>query len=595
MQQNRADAGRRRRCRGSEHPRGSWRSRIARATRPDAPIDGRVAGRDLDRARQPRPGDVRPHDRHVHRRADDRGRAVRRPPARRPALHVDRTRPLPRRARDLAVRRAGPGRRPGHRTARVLRRRPRPLVRLRPGRAGARRARLPRSTGACRCTPRRAARRPNAKSGSGSRARSSVSAPRTACASRTLWPGSSTACSVSTTTWPSTRRRGRCPSPSASPRSSSSSATPSGRTWPRRPALVGDEGTTSAAITRRCAPPPSSAGPVACRSGRHSSRSSERWRRFLITDASPADRPDTTSDDRSLALDVTLLGRDARADRVRHHVDAATVHALVDHLGANTADRPDGDGRSTSSSSRSRSRASSRPRRPCSSSSMPSPRTSRGSCSRCHGPAAPTCLAECGAVMRQFAEREDRRLNPDRASVGDALVIAAGQGAGADARAARRVRGGRPRRVELLGRRARRRRTSTRSTTATSRSTRRRCRTRCSATTSSCTSPATASTSRTGPGETGAVLSSTSMLTVDHVRELAPRARRRVPQLLQPRPHRHDPHGRRLAREFMAIGTRAVVAAGGRSTTPRHGVRGHLLPASCSAGRPLGDAVARAG
>ena len=29
--------------------------------------------------------------------------------------------------------------------------------------------------------------------------------------------------------------------------------------------------------------------------------------------------------------------------------------------------------------------------------------------------------------MRQFAEREDRRLNPDRASVGRALVLAVGK------------------------------------------------------------------------------------------------------------------------------------------------------------------------
>src|SRR4051794_10525141 len=70
------------------------------------------------------------------------------------------------------------------------------------------------------------------------------------------------------------------------------------------------------------------------------------WRRFVITAADSAD-PSTASgdgpageaDDRHVTFDIALLGREARADRVRHRLDKTMVDALVDRLAADTSDQ----------------------------------------------------------------------------------------------------------------------------------------------------------------------------------------------------------------------------------------------------------------
>ena len=96
------------------------------------------------------------------------------------------------------------------------------------------------------------------------------------------------------------------------------------------------------------------------------------------------------------------------------------------------------------------------------------------------------------------------------------------------------------------------------------------------------------------PGRTGAVLSSTSMLTVDHVREFA-----RVPDVVFLNCCSLGRIGMSrmaagLAREFMAIGTRAVVAAGWSVDDVAARAFAVTFYRELLGGRPLGDAVARA-
>ena len=71
------------------------------------------------------------------------------------------------------------------------------------------------------------------------------------------------------------------------------------------------------------------------------------WRRFVITaadvDQSPPGTADASAghdvDDRCLTFDIALLGREARADRVRHRLDKAMIDALVDRLASDTGDK----------------------------------------------------------------------------------------------------------------------------------------------------------------------------------------------------------------------------------------------------------------
>ena len=145
------------------------------------------------------------------------------------------------------------------------------------------------------------------------------------------------------------------------------------------------------------------------------------WRRFLITSV---ERDDLASE-RTLQLDVAVLGREARADRVQHRLDRAMVDSLVARVSLNKDDV-----RTAATlydqliphELRSAFQTTAgvqfivdattanypwellgAPR--------PSDRRQAGS--------------SFGGAMRQFSESEDRRLNPERASFGSALVIAA--------------------------------------------------------------------------------------------------------------------------------------------------------------------------
>ena len=58
------------------------------------------------------------------------------------------------------------------------------------------------------------------------------------------------------------------------------------------------------------------------------------WRRFLITSV----EQDALASERTLLLDVAVLGREARADRVQHRLDRAMVDSLVARVSLNKDD-----------------------------------------------------------------------------------------------------------------------------------------------------------------------------------------------------------------------------------------------------------------
>ncbi len=73
----------------------------------------------------------------------------------------------------------------------------------------------------------------------------------------------------------------------------------------------------------------------------------QSWRRFVITEVENGElaaggdphHAAAESEDRCLTFDVALLGREARADRVRHRLDKVMVDALVDRLVLDTDDQ----------------------------------------------------------------------------------------------------------------------------------------------------------------------------------------------------------------------------------------------------------------
>ncbi|HEX2785800.1 MAG TPA: CHAT domain-containing protein, partial [Ilumatobacteraceae bacterium] len=137
--------------------------------------------------------------------------------------------------------------------------------------------------------------------------------------------------------------------------------------------------------------------------------------------------PAAAADDRSLTFDIAMLGREARADRVRHRLDKVMVDALVDRLVLDT-----GDQRTAGTlydqliplEMRSEFQTTSAIQFVVDSTTanypwelLAAPRPSGG---RSAGGAF-------GGVIRQFTESDHRRLSPERALFGSALVIAAGK------------------------------------------------------------------------------------------------------------------------------------------------------------------------
>lgn len=152
--------------------------------------------------------------------------------------------------------------------------------------------------------------------------------------------------------------------------------------------------------------------------------SPQDWHRFVITGtpvaAAPADRASG-----GLQLEITALGADARADRVVHELDQTVVDALVDRLGRNRSDQaaaatlfnvlvPDELRVKFQSTSAVQFVVD------AATANLPwellsAPRS--GQFRR---------LAESTSVVRQFTENGERRLAPLRSRSGRALVIAAG-------------------------------------------------------------------------------------------------------------------------------------------------------------------------
>ena len=156
------------------------------------------------------------------------------------------------------------------------------------------------------------------------------------------------------------------------------------------------------------------------------------WRRFLITAVEHDDPPDphhaAIGDDakRTLLLDVAVLGRDARADRIRHRLDRSMVDALVERISSHS-----GDARTAATlydqliphDLRSAFQTTSGVQFVVDSTTANYPwellGAPRPSDRRQAG-------GSFGGAIRQFTESDDRRLNPERAGFGRALVIAAG-------------------------------------------------------------------------------------------------------------------------------------------------------------------------
>ena len=161
----------------------------------------------------------------------------------------------------------------------------------------------------------------------------------------------------------------------------------------------------------------------------------QTWRRFVITAVDSNDLGTggdahaaiQDADDRSLTFDIAMLGREARADRVRHRLDRVMVDALVDRLVLDT-----GDQRTAATlydqliplDLRSEFQTTSAIQFVVDTTTanypwelLAAPRPSGG---RSAGGAF-------GGVIRQFTESDHRRLNPERALFGSALVIAAGK------------------------------------------------------------------------------------------------------------------------------------------------------------------------
>ncbi len=73
---------------------------------------------------------------------------------------------------------------------------------------------------------------------------------------------------------------------------------------------------------------PGEAAQGALPSGSTFLESDRTWRRFVISEQKTPARPSSVAPDRTLVVDVSLLGRDARADRVTHRIDRASLDTL---------------------------------------------------------------------------------------------------------------------------------------------------------------------------------------------------------------------------------------------------------------------------
>lgn len=154
--------------------------------------------------------------------------------------------------------------------------------------------------------------------------------------------------------------------------------------------------------------------------------SSQTWRRFLITGAMSDGAGAADAEGRTMRFDVSLLGGDARAERVRHRLDRPMVDALVNRLATSPGDRR------TARTLRDQLVPSALRSQFLTTSAIQfivDADTANYPWELLTAPesADARALEGTGAVLRQFSESEHRRTNPDRASNGRALVVAAGR------------------------------------------------------------------------------------------------------------------------------------------------------------------------
>ena len=158
----------------------------------------------------------------------------------------------------------------------------------------------------------------------------------------------------------------------------------------------------------------------------------QSWRRFVIT-AADTSEPTTDGnhpaepDERTLAFDIALLGREARADRVRHRLDKVMVDALVDRLALDTGDQRTAGtlyDQLIPQDLRSNFQTTSAIQFVVDATTAKYPWELLGAPRPSGGRSAGGTF---GGVIRQFTESEHRRLSPERAVFGSALVIAAGK------------------------------------------------------------------------------------------------------------------------------------------------------------------------
>ena len=334
--------------------------------------------------------------------------------------------------------------------------------------------------------------------------------------------------------------------------------------------------------------------------------SGQRWRRFLITtssssssssaspsSASPLVPPPTVAQGdapRGLSFEVSLLGREARADRVRHNVDAVMVDALVDRLSTETGDSetaatlyqqliPESlQGEFQTASAVQFIVDAATANFPWELLTAPSG-------------GGREALSESGAVMRQFAESDDRRVNPSRSTSQRALLVAAGKVPGehelpevfaeVDAVAELLQSALGDERVDMLDDR-------------TAELDLVQLQNKLFGDHQILHIASHGIYQPDDPTRTGAILSSTGMLTVNLVRQLP-----LVPDVVFLNCCSLGRIGMNrmaagLAREFMAIGVRALVAAAWAVNDAAAKAFAETFYTELTRGRPLGDTVARA-
>ncbi|HSB87142.1 MAG TPA: CHAT domain-containing protein [Ilumatobacteraceae bacterium] len=160
----------------------------------------------------------------------------------------------------------------------------------------------------------------------------------------------------------------------------------------------------------------------------------QSWRRFVITAVENDDRPPADprrsvddADDRCLNFDISLLGREARADRVRHRLDKVMVDALVDRLVLDTGDQRIAGtlyDQLVPLDLRTQFQTTSAIQFVVDATTAKYPWELLGAPRPSGGRSAGGTF---GGVIRQFTESEHRRVNPDRAISGRSLVIAVGK------------------------------------------------------------------------------------------------------------------------------------------------------------------------